>query len=132
MFIINLELCSVRLINDSNYPWVLLVPRREGATEAHKLSSADQQLLTQESELLCKAMDALFKPERMNVAALGNMVPQLHIHHVARHTTDAAWPGPIWGVVKAIPYEATALKKRIKAIATGIREQQLLAAGTSK
>ncbi len=115
-FITDLSLCSVRLINDSNYPWVVLVPRREGAIEVYKLDQADQQQLTLESEALCKAMEALFKPDKMNVAALGNMVPQLHIHHIARFKTDSAWPAPIWGVTHSTPYDQEAMQQRIKSI----------------
>lgn len=108
----DLELCRLLLANDSNYPWTILVPRRTGATETYKLTPADQQLLLKESNALCCAMEALFKPDKLNVAALGNMVPQLHIHHVARLKSDAAWPAPIWGATKAVPYSS----KQIQAL----------------
>lgn len=104
--IADLELCRLLLANDSNYPWTILVPRRNNIKDAYKLKSGDQQLLLQESNALCSVLEELFTPEKLNVAALGNMVPQLHIHHVARFKTDKAWPAPIWGAADAAPYTA--------------------------
>ncbi len=104
--IADLELCRLLLANDSNYPWTILVPRRNNIREAYKLSPGDQQLLLKESNALCDVLEALFTPEKLNIAALGNVVPQLHIHHVARFRTDKAWPAPIWGAADAVPYKA--------------------------
>ena len=109
-FITDLPLSRVLLINDSQYPWIVLVPRRAGATEIYKLSTEDQTQLLKESTQVCMAMEVLFAPEKMNVAAIGNMVPQLHLHHVARFTNDIAWPAPVWGFAKAEAYDATTLK----------------------
>jgi len=109
-FITDLPLSRVLLINDCNYPWIVLVPRRVGATEIYKLSTEDQTQLLNESAQVCRAMEVLFAPDKMNVAAIGNMVPQLHLHHVARFTTDIAWPAPVWGFAQAKAYDAVTLK----------------------
>lgn len=98
------SLCQLRIINDKNYPWFLLVPRRSGARDIIDLTSSDQQLLWQESSRLSWLLRQEFGPEKLNVAALGNMVPQLHLHHIARFNTDPAWPAPVWGKCPALPY----------------------------
>ena len=97
-------LCKVLLMNDSQYPWFILVPRVAGVKEIIDLSEELQITLLQESGKLSKLLQQVFKPDKLNVAALGNMVPQLHVHHIARFTTDAAWPAPIWGKLPAVPY----------------------------
>ena len=96
-------LCEVLLMNDSHYPWVILVPRRLGIREIHQLAETEQQQLMRESVFVAARMQAHFQADKMNVAALGNMVPQLHIHHIARFATDAAWPRPVWGLLPATP-----------------------------
>ena len=105
--IIDLALSKVILMNDANYPWVILVPRRAGIREIHHLDEADQHQLFKEMTSITAIMEKLFQGEKMNVAALGNMVPQLHIHIIARFEKDAAWPGPVWGVTPAIAYTKT-------------------------
>jgi len=102
-------LCTLLLANDSNYPWFILVPRRAGVSEIYHLSAAEQQQLMHESSFLAENLADIFAARKMNVASLGNMVPQLHVHHVVRQETDAAWPGPIWGKVPAVPYSEEAL-----------------------
>ena len=102
----DLELCQVLLMNDSNYPWCILVPRVNDIREVYELSAKQQELLAKESVQLSRAMMDLFSGYKMNVAALGNMVPQLHIHHIVRNQHDPAWPKPVWGVVPAVPYGA--------------------------
>lgn len=97
-------LCKVLLMNDSQYPWFILVPRQAGLKESIDLSESDQLLLMQESAKLSHLLKDVFTPDKLNVAALGNMVPQLHIHHIARYKTDAAWPAPIWGKHPAVTY----------------------------
>jgi diadenosine tetraphosphate (Ap4A) HIT family hydrolase len=92
------------LMRDANYPWFILVPDREGISEIHQLSEADQQQLLRESSQLSMALESAFSPDKLNIAALGNVVPQLHLHHIARYKTDAAWPTPVWGKVPAKPY----------------------------
>ncbi len=109
-------LCLLLLCNDANYPWCILVPKRIGIREIHHLSKDDSQTLLVESCCLAESMEQLFKPLKLNIAALGNMVPQLHIHHVARFEVDAAWPAPIWGKVPAKQYDDALLNKRLQAL----------------
>jgi diadenosine tetraphosphate (Ap4A) HIT family hydrolase len=97
-------LCHLLLMRDANYPWCILVPDRDDISEIHQLSETDQQQLLRESSLLSVAMESAFSPDKLNIAALGNVVPQLHLHHIARYRTDAAWPAPVWGRVPAKPY----------------------------
>jgi len=92
------------MMMDSNYPWFILVPDRENITEIHQLSESDQQQLISESSMLSRVISKLFNADKMNIAALGNLVPQLHVHHVVRHKTDAAWPAPVWGKFPVKPY----------------------------
>ena len=92
-----LPLCRVLLMDDEQYPWIILVPDRDDMTEIFQLSEADQQQLMRESSAISRALHTQFKADKINIGALGNMVPQLHIHHIARYTDDAAWPGPVWG-----------------------------------
>jgi diadenosine tetraphosphate (Ap4A) HIT family hydrolase len=116
----NLAVSRVLLMNDANYPWLILVPRREGAVELIDLSEDDRQQLTREIALASTALKTLTGCEKLNVAAIGNVVPQLHVHIVARRHSDAAWPKPVWGTVPALPYDArvrdgfvAALRKRL-------------------
>ncbi|KZY42414.1 histidine triad (HIT) protein [Pseudoalteromonas shioyasakiensis] len=104
MELVDWPLCKVLLMNDSQYPWFILVPRVAGVKEIIDLSEELQITLLQESGKLSKLLQQVFNPDKLNVAALGNMVPQLHVHHIARFTTDAAWPTPIWGKLPAVPY----------------------------
>lgn len=97
-------LCRVLLMNDAQYPWAILVPRRAGLREAYQLEPLDQQQLLAESNHLGRAMMRTFAGEKLNVAALGNMVSQLHVHHIVRHAADPAWPAPVWGKCPAVPY----------------------------
>jgi len=90
-------LCSLLLLNNSHYPWFILLPNRHGITEMHQLGKADQQQLMAESMFFSQCLQQVFKADKLNIAALGNIVPQLHIHHIARFTTDACWPAPVWG-----------------------------------
>ncbi len=98
------RLCELRLMNDSTWPWVILVPMRAGIREIYQLDEADQQRLLWESSELSRGMMALFAGDKMNVAALGNMVPQLHLHHIVRFEGDPAWPGPVWGRQPPVAY----------------------------
>ena len=102
-------LSQVLLMNDARYPWLILVPRRGDTTEPFELSEADQAQLWRESMRLGQAMKAHFAADKINIAALGNQVAQLHVHHIARFRTDYAWPGPVWGVGSAVPYSDAAL-----------------------
>jgi diadenosine tetraphosphate (Ap4A) HIT family hydrolase len=97
-------LCHLLLMKDANYPWLILVPDREGIRELYQLDEADQQQLMRESMRVSRLLAELFQPDKLNLAALGNVVPQLHIHHVVRYRHDAAWPAPVWGRVPPRPY----------------------------
>lgn len=96
-FITDLDLCQLRLIDNVTFPWVVLIPRQDGIKETIDLSEEDQQQLMREIATVSKAMQAIYTPDKLNVAALGNMVPQLHVHVIARFEGDAVWPAPIWG-----------------------------------
>jgi diadenosine tetraphosphate (Ap4A) HIT family hydrolase len=109
-------LCRLLLMNDANYPWFILVPRREGVREIFDLSVADQQQLLHESSRLSKVIAAHFKADKINVAALGNMVPQLHVHHIVRFESDPAWPAPVWGHAPASPYDDAVLNQRLATV----------------
>ena len=110
-------LCHVLLLNDARYPWFILVPRRGGISEAYQLSVDDQQQLTHESSLFGKAIMDLFKGDKLNIGALGNMVPQLHIHHIIRRKGDFAWPGAVWGVGDGVAYNSGEMDKIASKIA---------------
>jgi diadenosine tetraphosphate (Ap4A) HIT family hydrolase len=99
----DLSLCSVLLMNDSRFPWLILVPRR-GASELTDLSDEDAGALMGEIRVATRVMLALAKPDKVNVGALGNLVPQLHVHVVGRFRSDPAWPGPVWGCGTPLPY----------------------------
>lgn len=101
-----MALSDVLLMNDARYPWVILVPRRADIGEIYQLSDADQAQLLKESSFTAQALQQTFQADKMNIAALGNVVPQLHVHHVVRFEGDAVWPRPIWGIGEAQPYTA--------------------------
>jgi len=104
----DLALARVLLMNDANYPWLILVPRRAGASEIVDLTDDEQALLMREIAQASRALKAVSACDKLNVAAIGNVVPQLHVHVVARRRDDLAWPKPVWGVAPAKPYEAGA------------------------
>ena len=106
IYIGRLKLCHLLLMNDANYPWFILVPDCEQISEIHQLSREERWQLMEESHLLARCMEKLFEPDKLNVAALGNQVPQLHVHHIARFTVDPAWPKPVWGQLPAQAYQA--------------------------
>ncbi len=109
-------LCRVLLMNDSSYPWLVLVPRRKGVSEVHELDGGDRAQLMEEIAEASRRLQYLTNAHKMNVAALGNVVPQLHVHVVARSTEDAAWPRPVWGVVPATAYGGAELAERLGAL----------------
>ncbi len=106
--VMDLALCTVRLMNDTQYPWLILVPRVAGVVELLDLSDGDRNMLWQEVLLCSDALKAETRPDKLNVAALGNVVAQLHVHIISRFESDAAWPRPVWGVQAPLPYEADA------------------------
>jgi diadenosine tetraphosphate (Ap4A) HIT family hydrolase len=109
VFVADWALSRVLAINDARYPWLILVPRRDGATEIFDLNAEDRRTMIEEIARASAALKKLTAAAKINVGALGNLVPQLHLHIVARSPGDAAWPGPVWGQGTARPYEQGAL-----------------------
>lgn len=105
----DLRLCRLLLMNESRFPWCVLVPRRAGIREVFELAAADQELLWRETTALAREMNTAFAAHKMNFAAFGNLVPQLHVHVIARFDHDEAWPGPAIGRFKPEPYSKEAL-----------------------
>ncbi len=116
-------LCRLLLMQDANYPWFILVPDREGVTEIHQLDAADRQQLMRESCALATVLAERFKADKLNIAALGNVVPQLHVHHVVRHRKDPAWPAPVWGRVPPTPYTAGRLAEVLERLRVGAPDE---------
>ena len=104
LFVADIGLTQVRLMNDRRFAWLVLVPKRPGAVEIHDLSPLDQTMLTFETGQIAGALQQMTGADKMNVAALGNQVRQLHVHVIARFEDDAAWPGPVWCTGSAEPY----------------------------
>ncbi len=102
-------LSHLLLMRDANFPWFILVPDREGISEIYQLSDADQSQLLRESSFLAEFLMKIFNGDKMNIAALGNIVPQCHLHHVVRYHSDVAWPSPVWGKLPAKAYTEKAL-----------------------
>lgn len=111
-------LCRLLLSKDANYPWFILVPRRAGVSELFDLSQEDQAQLWKETTYLAEALKHEFAADKMNVATLGNVVSQLHMHVIVRRHGDAAWPAPVWGKVPAVGYtpeQVDAIRQRLRA-----------------
>ena len=109
-------------MKDANYPWFILVPDRENVTEIFQLDETDQKQLITESSLLSSTITRLFNADKINIAALGNLVPQLHLHHIVRYTTDAAWPAPVWGKLPAMPYTEKEIDQVFDKLKAGLGE----------
>ena len=112
-------LCRLLLMNDAHYPWFILVPRREDVSELFQLDVDDQQVLWQETTQLAEVLKDTFAADKMNVATLGNVVSQLHMHVVVRRREDAAWPAPVWGKQPAQPYsgeQVAAIKAKLRLV----------------
>lgn len=103
----------IRLINDSRFPWLLIVPKVDGATELHDLSDADYAAAMAMARSLGSILKRSFDADKINTAAIGNMVPQLHVHVVARRRDDVAWPGPVWGAGQMVPLSDEEAARRI-------------------
>ncbi|MGF3026901.1 HIT domain-containing protein [Methylobacterium aquaticum] len=110
----DLALSSVLLLDDKRFPWLVLVPRRPGVSELTDLTPADAARLMDETRLAVGVMQALAKPDKVNVGALGNMVAQLHVHVIGRFRSDPAWPGPVWGYGTREPYPAHAAAQLVE------------------
>ena len=111
----DLPLCKVLVIKDANYPWLLLVPRRE-AVEIIDLDEVEQAQLMTEVSRVARALKDITKCDKLNIAALGNVVPQLHVHVIARRTSDPAWPRPVWGVMPPLAHDAAEVQNFISAL----------------
>lgn len=109
-----LGLSCLLLMNDSNWPWLILVPKQADIREIHQLSASQRVELMEEIAFVSETLERLFNPSKINVAALGNMVPQLHVHVIARFENDPAWPKPVWGAATPAPYSPQALVARLK------------------
>ncbi len=112
------SLSRLLLMNDCRYPWFILVPQRESLQEIHQLTGADRQQLWDESARLSLWMERYFDADKLNIAALGNIVSQLHLHHVGRRIDDPAWPNPIWGHSPAIPYSPEEIESLYREVQT--------------
>src|ERR1700759_174168 len=112
----DLPLCRVLVIKDAHYPWLMLVPRRPDKTEIIDLDEVEQAQLMTEISRVARALKEITKCEKLNIAALGNMVPQLHIHIIARRSNDAAWPRPVWGVMPPLAHDADEVQQFISAL----------------
>lgn len=113
------SLCRALLVDDNRFPWCILVPRRAALCDLHDLAETDRAALFDEIDVVSRVLKELHGADKINVAALGNQVPQLHVHVISRSVDDAAWPGPVWGVGTAVPYaeglaEAAQLKQAFK------------------
>jgi diadenosine tetraphosphate (Ap4A) HIT family hydrolase len=98
------ELCRLLMMNDSQYPWFILVPEIADIKEIYQLARPERTLLMEESSYLAKNLQQIYKADKMNIATIGNIVSQLHVHHIVRYQTDRVWPAPIWGKSVAVSY----------------------------
>jgi diadenosine tetraphosphate (Ap4A) HIT family hydrolase len=112
----DLALCRVLVIKDANYPWLLLVPRRPDIVEITDLDQVEQAQLMVEIDRVARALRTVTECDKLNIAALGNAVPQLHVHIIARRKTDKAWPKPVWGVAPPLDHDAAELDRFMTAL----------------
>lgn len=127
-----LRLCEVLLMNDAAWPWLVLVPRRAGMRELIDLSLSDQQQLSVEMASASQVLQRLYGPDKLNVAALGNIVEQLHIHVIARYRDDPAWPAPIWGLQAPTPYVPARLEEQLIKLRTAFMALTSTSKSTTK
>ena len=116
--IAQLQLSLVLLMKDCSFPWLILVPVRESIREIHELTEKDRSILIEEISLSSQVIKRLYSPDKINVGALGNIIPQLHIHVIGRFKTDRAWPGPVWGAGPAKSYS----EEELRVICTKLRK----------
>ncbi len=113
----SLPLCHVLLMNNADYPWLILVPNKPNLRELTDMNADERTVVMEEITRVMQVMEAVYTPDKMNMAALGNMVPQLHIHIIARYQTDNAWPNPVWGT-GGKAYSAQALREHVEILQT--------------
>lgn len=106
-------LCRVMLMNDARFPWFILIPRRGHLAEIHQLKPEDRAQLWDESHWLSQKLQMLYRPDKLNIAAIGNLVPQLHVHHIVRYVQDSVWPAPVWGKGRTKTYDEVEAEQRI-------------------
>ncbi len=106
-----LRLNLVLLMKDRSFPWLILVPERKDIGEIHELAKEDRLILVEEISFVSKIIEDIYRPDKINIGALGNLVPQLHIHIIGRFKNDRAWPGPVWGKVDPEPYTGKELEE---------------------
>ena len=124
VLVTELALSKVLLMRDARYPWLILVPARPDLKEIHELDPDAQALLMTEIAQASRVLEALYHPDKINIGALGNLVPQLHIHVVAREIGDAAWPGPVWGAGEALSYDEDVLEVRLRELRHAFSDNQ--------
>ncbi len=115
-----LDLCRLLLMNDKQFPWFILVPEIEGITEIYQINKQQREVLIEESSTLAERLKTLYKADKINIAAIGNLVPQFHVHHVVRYHTDKAWPAPVWGKLPAVAYSGRELKDTVSLISDAL------------
>jgi diadenosine tetraphosphate (Ap4A) HIT family hydrolase len=120
IFIGSLEIADVLLMNDNRYPWIILVPRIADVSDITQLDNEIRDKFNEEINHVAKAMKHHFKPDRMNIAMLGNIVPQLHCHIIARFETDFAWAKPVWGIGDAVSYTGEQQEKTISLLQSNL------------
>ncbi|MGA8276922.1 MAG: HIT family protein [Rhodanobacteraceae bacterium] len=116
-----MALSRVLLMDDVRFPWLILVPRIAGARELIDLDASDQTSLLAEVVTVGRALEDMVQPEKLNIAALGNVITQLHVHVIARFSNDAAWPQPVWGCGKRKPYTVQSRRQRVAALRAALR-----------
>ncbi|HUX78725.1 MAG TPA: HIT family protein [Alphaproteobacteria bacterium] len=112
-FVTDLKLCQVHLSHNAAFPWILLIPKQESVIEIIDLDLASRNLLMEEISLASQVMRCLFQPTKLNVASLGNIIPQLHIHVIVRYDNDPAWPNPVWNSGISTVYDSCKMRERI-------------------
>jgi diadenosine tetraphosphate (Ap4A) HIT family hydrolase len=120
------DLSDVLLMNNASLPWIILVPRRDNISEWHSLDKVDQLQLHHESMLTSELLMQEFNGDKLNIGALGNLVPQLHLHHIVRYQNDPVWPQPVWGKLMPKPYSQADLKQIVERINKRLSTQERL------
>ncbi|MBZ0332402.1 HIT domain-containing protein [Halomonas sp. ANAO-440] len=126
-----LPLCQLRLMDDARFPWLVLIPRRRGVSEVFELNEGDQQQLWREATLVGQMLKALTKGDKLNIASLGNVVAQLHVHVVVRRRDDAAWPAPVWGHGEPAPYDLDSLASMRDHLLAQVERLKLMTPGSA-
>lgn len=120
------ELCRLLMMNDSQYPWFILVPEIADIKEIYQLARPERTLLMEESSYLAKNLQQIYKADKMNIATIGNIVSQLHVHHIVRYQTDSAWPAPIWGKSVAVSYTEQQISDTLTRLKNCLRLMELV------